>query len=56
MRRCANHRNDVWAWDFVFDRTVDRSPFKWLSIVDDYTRECVALTVDRSLTSEEVEL
>jgi len=45
---------DVWAWDFVFDRTVSGSPLKWLSIVDEYTRECVALKIDRSITSEDV--
>ena len=54
-RRCsAQHPNDVRAWDFVFDRTVSGSPLKWLSIVDEYTRECVALKVDRSITSEDV--
>ena len=30
------------------------SPLKWLSIVDEYTRECLALKVDRSITSEDV--
>lgn len=54
LRRSAEHPNDVWAWDFVFDRTVSGSPLKWLSIVDEYTRECVALNVDRSITSEDV--
>jgi len=53
-RRSTRHPNDVWAWDFVFDRTVSGSPLKWLSIVDEYTRECVALKVDRSITSEDV--
>ena len=52
--RSAQHPNDVWAWDFVFDRTVSGSPLKWLSIVDEYTWECVALKVDRSITSEDV--
>lgn len=53
-RRRAEHPDHVWAWDFIHDRTEDGRPLKWLSIVDEYTRECVALVVDRSLTSEAV--
>lgn len=53
-RRRAEHVNHVWTWDFVFDRTTSGSPLKWLSIVDEYTRECLALKVDRSITSEDV--
>jgi transposase InsO family protein len=53
-RRRAEHRDHVWCWDFVFDRTASGSALKWLSIVDEYTRECLALKVDRSITSEDV--
>lgn len=53
-RHRAESRNHVWAWDFVFDRTTQGSPLKWLSIVDEFTRECLALKVDRSITSEDV--
>lgn len=53
-RRQAEHRNHVWAWDFVFDKTAGGSQLKWLSIVDEYTRECLALKVARSITSEDV--
>jgi putative transposase len=53
-RRRAEHADHVWTWDFVFDRTTSGSPLKWLSIVDEYTRECLALKVDRSITSEDV--
>ncbi len=53
-RRRAEHRDHVWAWDFVFDRTTSGSQLKWLSIVDEYTRECLALKVDRGITSEDV--
>lgn len=52
--RPAAHRDDVWCWDFVFDRTTSGGLLKWLSIVDEHTRECLALKVDRSLTSEDV--
>lgn len=53
-RRRAEHRDDVWCWDFVFDRTTSGSQLKWLSIVDEYTRECLTLQVARSITSEDV--
>jgi putative transposase len=53
-RRRAEHKNHVWCWDFVFDHTTSGSTLKWLSIVDEYTRECLALKVDRSITSEDV--
>jgi putative transposase len=53
-RRRAEHKDHVWAWDFVFDHTTSGSTLKWLSIVDEYTRECLALKVDRSITSEDV--
>ena len=38
----------------MFDRTTSGSTLKWLSIVDEYTRECLALKVDRSITSDDV--
>jgi putative transposase len=54
VHRRAETKDHVWTWDFVFDRTTAGSPLKWLSIVDEYTRECLALKVDRSITSEDV--
>jgi len=53
-RRRAEHKDHVWCWDFVFDRTASGSPLKWLSIVDEYTRECLTLKVARSITSQDV--
>ena len=53
-RRRAEFQDHVWCWDFVFDRTTSGSTLKWLSIVDEYTRECLTLKVDRSITSEDV--
>jgi transposase InsO family protein len=53
-RRRAEHTDHVWCWDFVFDRTTAGSPLKWLSIVDEFTRECLTLKLDRSITSEDV--
>lgn len=52
--RRAEHQDHVWTWDFVFDRTSSGTTLKWLSIVDEYTRECLALKVSRSIPSEDV--
>ena len=54
VQRRAEHKDHVWCWDFVFDHTTSGSQLKWLSIVDEHTRECVALKVGRSITSEDV--
>jgi len=54
VRRRASGMNDVWAWDFVYDRTEDGRSLKWLSVVDEYTRECLALEVGRKMRSGEV--
>jgi putative transposase len=54
VRRRAAHANQVWAWDFIFDRTRGGRSLKWLSIVDEYTRECLALVVARRLTAQDV--
>ena len=39
----ARFKNDVWTYDFIADRTTDGRTLKWLSLVDEYTRECLAL-------------
>jgi putative transposase len=52
--RKALHQNHTWCWDFVFDRTTSGSALKWLSIIDESTRECLALKVARGITSEDV--
>jgi putative transposase len=54
IRRRAEHKNHVWSMDFVFDRTANGRPVKIFSMIDEYTRECIALAVDRKCTSEDV--
>lgn len=54
VRRRAERKNHVWAWDFVFDRTANGRTLKWLSLIDEYTRECLALEVNRRMTSDDV--
>jgi putative transposase len=50
----ALHRGHVWSYDFVFDRTEDGRQLKFLPILDEYTRESLALEVGRSITGEDV--
>ncbi len=50
----ARFKDDVWTYDFVADRTAGGGALKWLTLVDEYTRECLALHVDRALTGAEV--
>lgn len=52
--RRSERKDHVWTWDFAFDRTTSGTTLKWLSIVDEHTRECLALKVARSITSEDV--
>ena len=54
VRLRPEHRNHVWAYDFVALRTSDGRPVKLLTIVDKYTRECLAIEVARRLRSVHV--
>jgi transposase InsO family protein len=54
MRRPAQHKDHVWSWDFLHDRTGDGRPLKWFTLIDEYTRECLALEVDRGMTAQAV--
>ena len=53
-RRKAMHRNDVWCWDFVEDSDFLGRPLRFLTLVDEYTRECLLLEVERSMTGERI--
>jgi putative transposase len=54
IRLRPTHRKHVWSHDFVMDRTADSRAFRMLTIVDEYTRECLAIDVSRKMTSEDV--
>ena len=54
LRLRADHRNHVWSYDFVHERTHDGRPLKILTVIDEHTRECLALRVDRRLRSEQL--
>ena len=54
VRLRPQRRNHVWAYDFVALRTSDGKPVRLLTVVDEYTRECLAIYVGRSLRSPHV--
>jgi transposase InsO family protein len=48
------YKDHVWAYDFVHARTHDGRPLRMLTLVDEYTRECLSIDVARRLNSEDV--
>jgi len=54
IRRRPERKNHVWSYDFVLTRTADGGAVRLLTILDEYARECLAIRVERKLTSEEV--
>jgi hypothetical protein len=54
MARPATATNDVWTCDFLHDRTVTGGSLKWLSVVDEYTRELLVLLPAATLGAAEV--
>ena len=52
--RPSRGKDDVCTWDFIFDRTSDGRSLKWPSLVDEHTRECLALEVRRGMTADEI--
>jgi len=54
VRLRPQEKNQVWSYDFVSGRTSDGLPLRILTILDEYTRECLAIDVGRKFTSEDV--
>jgi transposase InsO family protein len=54
LRLRPEYKNHVWAYDFVADRTQSGKAFRMLTVVDEYTRECLAITVERKLNATHV--
>jgi len=48
------YRDQVWSYDFMHARTHDGRAFRLLTIIDEYSRECLAIKVARRFTSEDV--
>jgi putative transposase len=54
IRLRPQHKDQVWSYDFMATRTADGRAVRLLNIIDEYTRECLSIRVDRRITSEEV--
>lgn len=54
IRLRAEHPNHVWSYDFVEDRTHDGRKYRMLNIIDEFTRECLAIRINRKLKSTDV--
>jgi putative transposase len=48
------HKNHVWSYDFVHERTSDGRAIRMLTVIDEFTRECLAIHVGRKMDSNEV--
>ena len=51
---CPIAPNALWALDFQFDTTIDGRTLKLFNVIDEYTRECLSITVDRSIDADYV--
>ncbi len=54
IRLRPEHRNHVWSYDFMTDRTSDGRPMKILNVMDEYTRERLSIDVARRIRSGDV--
>jgi transposase InsO family protein len=54
IRLRPDHKDHVWSYDLMIARTADGRAFRILNIIDEYTRECLAILVKRHITSQEV--
>lgn len=54
IRLRPSWKNHVWAYDFVHDRTKDGRAFRMLTVIDEYSRECLAIVTKRKLKSGDV--
>ncbi len=54
VRLRPGHRNHVWSYDFVEDRTHEGRKFRMLNVVDEFTHECLAIRVARKLKATDV--
>jgi len=52
--RKAEYINHVWTYDFISDQTEDGRALKFLTVLDEYTRESLAIEVDRSIRAKDV--
>ena len=54
IRLRPEHKNHVWAYDIVSETTSDGRKLRLLTVIDEYTRECLAIRVQRRMTNHDV--
>src|ERR1700712_2970628 len=54
VQKPSRFKNDVWTCDFIHDRTAGGGSLKWLTLVDEYTRECLVLHAAGALSGADV--
>jgi putative transposase len=54
IRLRPEYKDHVWSYDFMINRTADGRSFKILNIIDEYTRECLAIRVARKIKNQDV--
>jgi transposase InsO family protein len=54
IRLRPEYKDHVWSYDFVEERTSNGKKFRTLNIIDEFTRECLAIKVNRKLNSQDV--
>jgi transposase InsO family protein len=54
IRLRAQRKDHVWSYDFMLSRTEDGRPFRLLTLMDEFSRECLAIDVARKLNSQDV--
>jgi transposase InsO family protein len=54
LRLRPQHKNHVWSYDFIDDRTHDGRKYRMLNVIDEFTHECLAIRIDRKLKAIDV--
>lgn len=54
VRLRPEYRNHVWSYDFLAERTSDGKAIRMLNIIDEHTKECLAIKVGRKMTASDV--
>ena len=54
IRLRPEHKDHVWSYDFMVDRTTNGRAFRILNIIDEFTRECLSIKVNRKIGSQDV--
>jgi len=54
IRLRPEHKDHVWSYDFMVERTINGRAFRILNIIDEFTRECLSIKVNRKISSQDV--